>query len=39
MRFKLPTKKSQSLVTSAPTPVVWPLDPDAIVAQAAGYDP
>ena len=28
MRFKFPTKKSQSLVTSAPTPVVWPLDPD-----------
>jgi len=28
MRLKFPTKKSQSLVTSATTPTVWPLDPD-----------
>lgn len=27
MRLKVPTKRSQSLVTSAATPTVWPLDP------------
>lgn len=27
MRLKFPSKKSQSLVTSAPTQSVWPLDP------------
>lgn len=27
MRLKFPTKRSQSLVTSAPTQSVWPLDP------------
>ena len=27
MRLKFPTKRSQSLVTSAATPTVWPLDP------------